>query len=63
MTCVRQYTTFFYVILFSGQELEGEGNDRSTLGLPGQQLALLQEVVAIGNAREGLFTPNENTSL
>ena len=54
-------TTIYYIslIIFLGQELEGEGNDRSTLSLPGQQLALLQEAVASGNTCERLFTPNE----
>ena len=47
------------LIIFLGQELESEGNDRSTLSLPGQQLALLQEAVASGNTCEGLFTRNE----
>ena len=54
---IRQWLMYHNVlyliclIFFSGQELEGEGNDRSTLSLPGQQLALLQEAVASGNAR------------
>ena len=50
---------FISLIIFLGQELEGEGNDRSTLSLPGQQLALLQEAVTSGNTCEGLFTRNE----
>ena len=55
MTCARHYLPN----IFLGQELESEGNDRSTLSLPGQQLALLQEAVASGNTYEGLFTRNE----
>ena len=46
---VRQHTNFICLIFFLGQELEGEGNDRRTLSLPGQQLALLQQAVASGD--------------
>ena len=37
--------------LCTGQELEAEGNDRASLALPGQQLSLLQDVVAAGRSR------------
>ena len=44
------YSKFVKDVIYSaGQELEGEGRDRDTLDFPGQQLALLQEVVASGN--------------
>ena len=38
--------------LYTGQELEAEGNDRASLALSGHQLSLLQDVVAAGNVLE-----------
>jgi len=33
---------------YSGTDLEGEGNDRSSLNLPGHQQQLLEDVMAYG---------------
>ena len=33
------------ILIYAGQELESEGNDRSTIDLPGKQLQLLQDAV------------------
>ena len=35
-------------VIVAGPDLEAEGQDRADLALPGQQLALLQDVVAAG---------------
>ncbi|XP_069126379.1 uncharacterized protein [Argopecten irradians] len=40
------HTDAVFVCLGTGQELEGEDNDRSNMDLPGQQLKLLQDAVA-----------------
>ena len=45
----HQRVSYWKYKIYSGQELEAEGNDRYNLSLPGKQLELLQDVVAIGN--------------